>query len=164
MKKLKLLLLPFCVLLVLSACKKHSPTTNATGTFTATIDGAPQTFNVGASAHVDNTSGFNSLSLIGVQSAGSSNSMIIIVNGTSPIVAGTYTGATSQADMSYTQASGGLVYQFDGGNEASNATVVIKSIGATNVQGTFNGTLELITGSGAASKTVTNGTFNLTIK
>jgi len=163
MKNFKLLLLSFGVLLALSSCKKSSSTPSTTGTITVTIDGSTQTFNFGAAAHVDNTSGFNSLSIIGVQSATSSNSLIIGVNSTTPIAAGTYTGASSQTDMSYTQSTG-AIYQFDGGNSASNATVVIKSISSTTVQGTFSGTLELINGSGAATKTLANGSFNLNIK
>jgi hypothetical protein len=164
MKKLRLLLLPFFVLVVLSACKKHSSTTNTTGTITVNIDGAAQTFNVGATAHVDNTSGFYSLSLIGIQSASTANSIIVEVTSDSPIVARAYTGTNSEADMSYTQVSGNAIYQFDGSNSASNATITVKSISSTNVQGTFSGTLELINGTGATSKTLTSGTFNLNIK
>ncbi|MFI5161042.1 MAG: hypothetical protein ACHQHN_07175 [Sphingobacteriales bacterium] len=165
MKNLRLLLLPLCVLFVLTSCKKNSNTTgNTTGTITVNIDGTAQTFNVGATAHVDNTGGFYTLSLIGVQSASAANSIIVEVTNSSPIVAGTYTGTNSQADMSYTQVSGSAVYQFDGSNNASNATITIKSISSTNVQGTFSGTLEIITGAGTSSKILTNGTFNLNIK
>lgn len=165
MKKLKLFFLPLCLLVVFSSCKKHaSDSVTATGTITATIDGTPQTFNFGATAHLDNTAGFNTLSIIGIKSASASDSMIIEVTSASPIAAGTYTGANSEADMSYTITAGTLVYQFDGSNQASSTDVVISSISATNVQGTFNGTIELIYGSGPASKTVTNGKFNLTIK
>ena|SRR5579872_5458843 len=164
MKNLKLSLLLICVLFVVSSCKKSSKSISTTGTITVNIDGAAQTFNVGAAAHIDNTGGFYSLSLIGVQSATAANSLIVDVTSSSPIVAGTYTGTNSQADMSYTQVSGSAVYQFDGSNNASNATITVKSISSTNVQGTFSGTLELITGTGAASKVLTSGTFNLNIK
>ena len=166
MKNLRLLLLPLCVLLVVSSCKKSSnKPTSTVGTITVNIDGAAQTFNVGATAHVDNTSGFYSLSLIGIQSATVAKSVIVEVTSSSAIVGGTtYTGTNSQADMSYTQVSGGAIYQFDGSNSASNATITVKSISSTNVQGTFSGTLELITGTGATSKALTNGTFNLNIK
>lgn len=165
MKNLKLLLLAVCVLFVVSSCKKSSNKPASTvGTITVNIDGTAQTFNVGATAHVDNTSGFYSLSLIGIQSATVANSVIVEVTSSSPIVAGTYTGTNSQADMSYTQVSGNAIYQFDGSNNASNATITVKSISSTNVQGTFSGTLELISGTGAASKALTNGTFNLNIK
>ncbi len=166
MKKLRLLIPALCVLFIVSACKKSANKPASTvGTITVNIDGAAQTFNVGATAHVDNTGGFYSLALIGIQSATASNSVIVEVTSDSPIVAGTtYTGTNSQADMSYTQISGNAVYQFDGSNNASNATITVKSISSTNVQGTFSGTLELITGTGAASKVLTNGTFNLNIK
>ena len=164
MKNLKLLSLILCVLFVASSCKKSSKSITTTGTITVNIDGAAQTFNVGAAAHVDNTGGFYSLSLIGVQSTTAANSIIVEVTSSSPIVAGTYTGTNSQADMSYTQVSGSAIYQFDGSNNASNATIIVKSISSTSVQGTFSGTLELISGTGAASKALTNGTFNLNIK
>ena len=165
MKNLKLLSLILCVLFVASSCKKSSKSITTTGTITVNIDGAAQTFNVGAAAHVDNTGGFYSLSLIGVQSTTAANSIIVEVTSSSPIVAGTtYTGTNSQADMSYTQVSGSAIYQFDGSNNASNATITVKSISSTNVQGTFSGTLELISGTGASSKALTNGAFNLNIK
>ena len=164
MKNLKLLSLILCVLFVASSCKKSSKSITTTGTITVNIDGAAQTFNVGAAAHVDNTGGFYSLSLIGVQSTTAANSIIVEVTSSSPIVAGTYTGTNSEADMSYTQVSGSAIYQFDGSNNASNATIIVKSISSTSVQGTFSGTLELISGTGAASKALTNGTFNLNIK
>lgn len=162
MKKLSLLLMPFCLLLVLSSCKKHSPSANVAGTMTVTINGTTQTFNVGAEAHVDNSGDFHDLSLIGIQSTSTANSILMSITTTSPITAGTYTAASSQADISYTLASGSI-YQYDD-SEGSGATIVIKSISSTNVQGTFSGTLGLITGGGAATQTLTNGTFNLNIK
>jgi hypothetical protein len=112
MKKLSLLLMPLCLLFVLSSCKKHSPSTNVAGTITVTIGGSNQTFNVGAVAHADNTGGFYSLSLIGVQSAASANSILMAITTSSPITAGTYTRASSEANISYTQTSGSI-YQFD---------------------------------------------------
>ena len=151
----------FCLLMVLSSCKKHSSSANVAGTITVTINGTSQTFNLGAVAHVDHTGDFYSLSLIGVQSTSVANSIIAEVTTSSPIIAGTYTAANSQADISYTLASGSI-YQYDG-TEGSNATIVIKSISSTNVQGTFSGTLKIITGDGAATQTLTNGTFNLNI-
>lgn len=153
--------MPFCLLLVLSSCKKHSSSANVAGTITVTINGAAQTFNVGAVAHVDHTGDFYSVSMIGVQSTSVANSMIMEITSSSPIIAGTYTAANSQADISYTLASGSI-YQYDG-SEGTGATIVIKSISSTNVQGTFSGTLKIITGNGAATQTLTNGTFNLNI-
>jgi hypothetical protein len=161
MRKL-ILLLPICASLILFSCKKSSPSPNATGTLTVTIGGKAQTFNVGAVAHLDNTSGFNSLGIIGVQSATNANSMIITVTSSAPITAKTYTDAGSEAQLSYTTASG-AGYQEDGTGGTS-ATVTIKSISSTNVQGTFSGNLMLITGSGPATEALTNGAFNLSIK
>jgi hypothetical protein len=162
MKKSSLLLLSVCFLFILSSCKKHSPAINVTGTFTATINGTPETFNVGAAAQTENVSGFYSLSLVGVQSTSVANSMLISINSSTPITAGTYTGASTQASISYTLASGSI-YQYDN-TEGSSATVTIKSISSTSVQGTFSGTLNIISGNGAATQTLTNGTFNLNIQ
>jgi len=161
MKKL-ILLLPLCLLFVLSSCsKKSTPAPSVTGTITVTIDGSTQTFNVDASAHVQNISGLNVFNIFGAQSTGSTNSIAIsIVN--SSLTAGTYTGVDSQAQISYALASG-TVYQYADDDAAAYATVVIKSISSTNVQGTFSGNLNLIGGTGAATETLTNGTFNLNI-
>lgn len=161
MKKFKLLL-PLCLLLVLFSCKKHSTSTNTVGTLTVTIGGKAQTFNVGAEAHLDNSSGFYTLGIIGVQSTGTANSMILTITSSSPITAKSYTDADSEAQMSYTLAAGSI-YQ-DDGTDGTSATVTIKSISNTNVQGTFSGTLALISGTGASTETLTSGTFNLDIK
>jgi len=164
MKTLKLFL-PLFALLILFSCKKNSSTpTTATATITATVDGTSQTYNVGAAGHLTSGTGTNDLAIVGLSSAGTGgNSLIIDINTSSPIVAGTYLGSTSQVDFSYTT-SGGAIYQVDNSNSASNATVVITSITSTTVKGTFSGKLVLIYGSGPATSTFTNGAFNLAIK
>ena len=162
MKKLSLLLLPMCLSFVLSSCsKKSTPSPSITGTITVTIDGSAQTFNVSAAARIQNISGVNVLNIFGTQSTGSTNSIAMsVVN--SSITAGTYTGVGSQAQISYALASG-TVYQYADDDAAAYATIVIKSISSTNIQGTFSGNLNLIGGTGAATETLTNGTFNLNI-
>lgn len=162
MKKL-IFLLPVCLLLVVCSCKKSSTKpANVAGTLTVTIGGKAQTFNVGAVAHLDNTGGFNTLGIIGVQSTTTANSLVITVSSTGPITAKSYTDANSESQLSYTTAAG-AIYQ-DDGTSGTSSTVTIKSISSTNVQGTFSGTLMLITGTGAATQTFTNGSFNLDIK
>ena len=162
MKKLSLLALLACVFFAFAGCKKSSPTVNATGTLTATIGGTSQTFNLGAIANLQKAGDSYTLGIIGVQSSTVSNSLIITIINPSTITAGTYTGVGSVAQMSYTLASGSIYQNSDDGQ--SSATVVIKSISSTTVQGTFSGTLELVNGGGPATETVTNGTFNLSIK
>jgi hypothetical protein len=56
------------------------------------IDGSNETFNVGAIVHAENTGGFHTLSLLGLQSAGSANSILMSITTSAPITAGTYTG------------------------------------------------------------------------
>lgn len=164
MKKLILFLLPVCLLLVLSSCsKKSTPSPSVTGTFTVTINGTPETFNVGAVAQAVSSDGSYNLTLLGTQSASVTNSMYIAITSFSPIIAGTYTGAGSDAAMSYHLASG-AVYQYADDDAAAFSTVTIKSISSTNVQGTFSGNLNLISGSGPATQTLTNGTFNLRVE
>ncbi|HTD99441.1 MAG TPA: hypothetical protein VK668_09135 [Mucilaginibacter sp.] len=164
MKKSILLFLPLFALLVLFSCKKSSKSSiNTVGTITATIDGNQQTFNVGATAQLQNNGGSNSLSIIGVQGSGNSNSLIMLVTNNGPITTGTYTGADSKANLSYTTTNS-LIYQNDDSDVNSNATIVISSITSTNVQGTFSGKLVLITGNGAATATITSGTFNLAVQ
>jgi hypothetical protein len=164
MKKLRLLLLPCCLLFALLSCKKSSTSpTSVTGTMTATINGTAQTFNVGAIANLQSAGGTYTLGMEGLSAAsGSANSMIISITTTSPIVAGTYTASSSAANVSYTQANAN-VYQYDG-SSGSGPSVVIKSISSTSVSGTFTGTLQLINGSGASSVAITNGAFNLKIQ
>jgi hypothetical protein len=164
MKNLKLLLLPLCVLFVFTSCKKSSDSpTSVTGTMTATINGTAQTFNVGAIANLQSSGGTYTLGMEGLSAAsGSANSMIISITTNSPIVAGTYTAASSQANVSYTQANSN-VYQYDG-SSGSGPSVIIKSISGTSVSGTFTGTVQLINGSGPSSAVITNGAFNLKIQ
>lgn len=164
MRKLRLLLLPCFLLFALLSCKKSSTSPGSvTGTMTATINGTAQTFNVGAIANLQSSGGTYTLGMEGLSAAsGSANSMIISITSSSSIVAGTYTAASTQADVSYTQDNNN-VYQYDGSN-GSNASVVIKSISSTSVSGTFTGTLELINGTGVSSVAITNGTFNLKIQ
>jgi hypothetical protein len=64
--------------------------------------------------------------------------------------------------MSYTQGTS-LIYESDvTGTYAS--SIVITTLTKTNVQGTFTGTLTLITGSGATTKAITDGKFNVNFK
>ena len=164
MKKLRLFLLPLCMLFVLTSCKKSSTSpTSVTGTMTATINGTAQTFNVGAIANLQSEGGTYTLGMEGLSATSSSaNSMIISITSSTPIVAGTYTAASSQANVSYTEANTN-VYQYDA-SSGSGPSVVIKSISSAIVSGTFAGTVQLINGSGASSVAITNGTFNLKIQ
>lgn len=165
MKKL-ILLLPVCLLLALSSCSKKStpaPGSTGTGTITATIGGSAQTFNVNAYATAQNIDGLNFITIYGSKSSGSTDKFELAIVNSSILAGTTYTGVASQVQLTYTLASG-AVYQYADDDAAAFVSVVIKSVSSTNVQGTFSGNLNLISGTGAATETVTNGTFNLRIE
>jgi hypothetical protein len=163
MKKL-ILLLPLCLLLALSSCsKKSTPSPNITGTITATIGGSAQTFNVNAYATYQTINGLNFITIYGAKSSGSTDKFELAIVNSSIIAGTTYTGVASQVQLTYTLASG-AVYQYADDDEAAFVSVLIKSISSTNVQGTFSGDLNLISGTGAGTQTLTNGTFNLRIE
>jgi hypothetical protein len=165
MKKL-ILLLPVCIFLVLSSCsKKNTPTPSlgGTGTITFAIGGAAQTFNVNAYATYQNLDGLNFLTIYGLKNAGTTDKFELAIVNSSIIEGTTYTGVASQVQLTYTLASG-AVYQYADDDAAAFVSVVIKSVTSTNVQGTFSGNLNLISGNGPAKQVLTNGTFNLRIE
>ncbi len=167
MKKLRFLL-PLCALCLFFSCKKSSSSTGGSGSITATIDGSSQTFNFSATASLLSVAGMQALTITGVQSSSSSTYVItlIITPASGNVTAGTYTAtaASDNVQLTYIQASTSLAYQDDPTSGSSNASVTISSISSTHVKGTFSGKLILESGSGAATKTVTNGSFDLDIK
>ena len=165
MKKL-ILLLPVYLLLVLPSCsKKNTPTpaSGGTGTITVTIGGSAQTFNVNAYATYQVLSGLNFITLYGTKNSGSSDKLEIAIVNPSIVDGTTYTGVASQVQLTYTLASG-AVYRYADDDAAAFVSVLIKSFNGTNVQGTFSGNLNLISGTGAAKQILTNGAFNLRIE
>jgi hypothetical protein len=165
MKKL-ILLLPLCLLLVLSSCSKKStptPASGGTGTITVTIGGSAETFNVNAYATYQVLDGLNFITLYGSKSSGSADKIEVAIVNPSIVNGTTYTGVASQVQLTYTLASG-AIYQYADDDAAAFVSVLIKSFTGTNVQGTFSGNLNLISGTGAATQTLTSGTFNLKIE
>jgi hypothetical protein len=157
-------------LVLLASCKKSSnSSTPAGGTITATVDGTPMTFNNVLIAKETAYSGAYVLTFSGASSLSSSSSpeLSLTVDGTSAITTGTYSigpsGNTPNLPaMSYSQGTT-LIYGSDvTGTYAS--SIVITSLSKTNVQGEFTGTLTLITGSGATTKAITDGKFNVNFK
>jgi hypothetical protein len=156
-------------LVLLASCKKSSSPTPTGGTITATVDGTPMTFNNVLVAKDTAYLGAYLLTCSGASSLTSSSApeLSLTVDGTSAITTGTYSigpsGNTANLPaMSYSQGTT-LVYESDvtGTYESS---IVITSLSKTNVQGTFTGTLTLITGSGATTKAITDGKFNVNFK
>jgi hypothetical protein len=157
-------------LVLLASCKKSSnSSTPAGGTITATVDGTPMTFNNILVAKDTSYLGAYLLTFSGASSLTSSSSpeLSLTVDGDTSITTGTYnigpSGYTTNIPaMSYSQGTS-LVYESDvTGTYAS--SIVITTLTKTNVQGTFTGTLTLITGSGATTKAITDGKFNVNFK
>jgi hypothetical protein len=157
-------------IVILSSCKKSNSnsSTSGGGTITATIDGVQTTFNNILITKDTAYLGAYILTFAGATSLTSSSpELSLTVDGTSPITTGTYSLGSSgnTADLpgiSYAQGSS-LVY----GNDITgvySSSIVITSLSKTNVQGTFSGTLTLTLGSGANTKTVTDGKFNVNFK
>lgn len=165
MKKIKNLF-RVCLLCLLLFCIKSYASSNFSGTITATVDGAVQNFNDAAMAVSVNAGGIQGMSITGVQGSSLSGVTIIITPSTGAVTSGTYIGSSSSNEVQFTYANvgTGVSYQNSAFSEGSNATVVITSISSTNIQGTFRATLVLQSGNGAATKTITNGSFNLPIQ
>ena len=157
-------------LVLLASCKKSShSSTPAGGTITATVDGTPMTFNnilvakdtAYLGAYLLTCSGASSLS------SASSPELSLTIDGTSPIATGTYSidasgNTTDLPAMSFSQGTS-VVYSTDLSG-ANSSSIVITSLTKTNVQGTFTGTLTLTIGSGAATKAITDGKFDVNFK
>ena len=154
---------------LLASCKKsnHS-STPAGGTITATVDGTPMTFNNILVAKDTAYLGAYLITFSGISAlTANAPELSLTVDGTSPVTTGTYsidaTGMTTDLPaMSFSQGTS-LVYSTDitGTNPSS---IVITTLTKTNVQGTFTGTLTLQLGSGAATKVITDGKFDVNFK
>lgn len=91
----------------------------------------------------------------------------ITVDGDKPITTGSFSlSALSSSHywpaVGYTK-GGTIDYQEDI-TTTNPLNVTITSLTSTNVQGTFNGVLVLYSGTGAATKTIANGKFNVNFK
>ncbi len=136
----------------------------ATDFITCKINGSSMSFNNNALSTKSSGSGSSSLSV-----SGNSNANESIVLGITNIVSetlgtGSYTssGATLSVVGMYTDQSnitwvGGIVAY------SSNFTIVVTSIDATRVSGTFTGVIKDNVGAGPNSKTITEGSFSVPI-
>ncbi len=155
--------------ILFASCKKSSnSSTTASGTITATVDGTPMTFNNVLIAKDTAYLGAYLLTFSGATSLTSSpTELSITVDGVDTVTTGTYTigpsGSTANLPaISFSQGTT-LVYGTDASGADSTA-VVITALTKTNVQGTFSGTLSLTVGTGAATKVITDGKFNVNFK
>jgi hypothetical protein len=156
-------------LVLLASCKKSSSSSTPTGgTITATVDGTPMTFNNVLIAKDTSYLGAYLITMSGISAlTASAPELSLTVDGPSAVTTGTYnlpiTGTTTDVPaLSFSQGTT-LVYSSDVSGTYS-SSVVITSLTKTNVQGTFTGTLTLSLGSGATTKAITDGKFNVNFK
>lgn len=135
----------------------------------ATVDGVAKNFNnIVLAKIIDQGNGEYSMVLGGTTgTAASSDILTITVDGDRQIAAGSYT-LTVTPTTHYLPALGYTINETNNymsdvtGTLATNVTIT--SITSTNVQGTFNGGVVLYNGTGAATKNITNGKFNVNFK
>jgi hypothetical protein len=156
-------------LVLVASCKKSNHSSSSTGgTITATVDGTPMTFNNILVAKDTSILGAYAITISGI-SALSANApeLSFTVDGPDTVTSGTYsissTGMTDDLPaLSFSQGTT-LVYESDiSGTYPS--SIVITTLTKTNIQGTFTGTITLQLGSGATTKTITDGKFNVNFK
>lgn len=159
----RIIVIATCILLVFSGCKKNSNVAPA-NTISADIDGVTENFNTRAIATLStgptSNSGFTILGTNGATSDSDFLSITVAINQT--ITTGSYTSDTSFVSILYKFGPSSIdnLNDYHTDLAGSPSTVVITKLTSTNIQGTFSGKLVY----GSASKTVTNGKFNLTLK
>jgi hypothetical protein len=169
MKKLFLLFIPAIILV---SCSKSSSTSNnnnnnnnntSQGTLTATIDGTDMNFNVYQSAGHVNTTGSYSIFVAGYAGPITSSNYleVSVIAEPSPIGTGTYYDDISvpkiNVAIDYVTVPGDVAY-ISNGISPDTAVVIITSIDANSLIGTFSGGVVSIS---SGSHTITNGKFNL---
>lgn len=156
-------------LIVIASCKKSSNSSTQTGgTITATVDGTPMTFNNVLVAQDTAYLGAYLITFSGISAlTANAPELSLTVDGPSAITTGTdsitATGNTPNLPAIAFSEGSSLVYSTDASG-SNPTTIVITTLSKTNIQGTFSGTLILAVGSGAATKVITNGKFNVNFK
>ena len=147
-----------------STCTFSVTVVDATGSITCKVNGTSKTFNVSAGATMT-SSPVQTLSMTGVASASSSETILLTISKTSGnITTGTYDQNGQAAGIivsaTYIDASSN---SYLAGTSLNSLSIQITSITATHVTGTFTGTLKDGNGSGTNTATLTSGTFDLPI-
>jgi len=154
-----------CILLLCTACKKNNDTT-PTNTISAQIDGVTESFNTNPTAGLGTSVALNSsLIFFGGNGAGANDDIINVkINASQTITTSSYTSgsdAVGYVSISYKHGPSSILnpntYVSDPTSQQN--TVVIKKLTSTNIQGAFSGKLFYK----GASKTVTNGKFNINL-
>jgi len=136
-----------------------------TGTITATVDGVEQSFNVSKNVTVTSAAGVHGVSIIGLENATGYGISIVISAADGEIRPRRYVSNANKYEVAitYSHVVNGLTYGNTAFNNEAAAGVEIIAISASNIKGTFDGTLKQ-TGNSQATKTITNGRFDLNIE
>jgi hypothetical protein len=128
---------------------------------TANVSGVPITFNVDAKAILSNSFG-NTVTISGRNNSTAIEKMTFSVSTTAAPAAGTYSVALTTAIVNgnYTTATG-IPFEAVTGIPGGTFTVVITSINATRVKGSFFGEVKENVGFGPNAKMITNGLFDV---
>ena len=162
----KALILFSCILFVFASCKKNNNITPS-NTISADIDGVNETFNSNTYAQLGNgVTQKSSLSIFGANGANTdADQMSITMVTNNTIITSSYVSGSDNIGLVSIEYNKGPFSLTNSNTYATDvngspSTVVITSLTSTNVQGTFSGRLV----DGSATKTVTNGKFNLPLK
>lgn len=174
-----LTLFTLCAALALYSCsskpgvKPTPPNPVLADTITATIDGVPENFNTLDSAGYKNTSTYYSLSVSAKNgtSATADQLQLDVFNAT-PITPGTYSVYPGSFNPPYGPL---IVYSTNGSSNFADDYVIdytgahvisinIATISSKEIKGTFSGTLIVAAGTSGATKTITDGKFNVYMK
>jgi len=170
----KLLFFIACILPWLNSCTKKASTKAVTPptlsyAITANIDGKEETFDSGDSVRNIGTTG---VYITGVNDTTQDRIALYAYNYTTNLTTGTYTDTTktglSQSQILFYPAGDQTNYYYS--YYAPTAYVypsfiTISTLPGSNIQGTFNGNMVLVSyisgSAGLSTKTITNGTFNI---
>ena len=146
-----------------------APAPTGNDTLTANINGVFTAFNDTPIALSISTGGVTFLTINGFSSAPTDDIMAIGVSTNGPITPGSYNVNTipfPTAVGTYTDPSGTNIFltSFMGVPQINPLTILIQSISATRVKGTFTGRFYDNSGTGPGFITVTNGYFNVPIQ
>lgn len=141
-------------------------TAPATDFINATIDGVAKTFTLNGIAIIDNTSvpGYTAITLEANNAALEDMFLAIALQGTTTPPAGTYTVNQAPAKFAYGDYydnNDDFVAQPDGTTQSPAFSIVVTSVTATRINGTFSGPMKANNGAGPGIVTVTNGSFSL---
>jgi hypothetical protein len=169
MKNVLFLCLSTCVIFFSCSKSGTSSPSGGTNTISATVDGVNENFNnIVLAKIIDQGGGRYSLVLGGTTgTTASADVMTITVDGDRQIAAGAFSLTLSPTNhywpaLGYTK--GGTNNYMSDVTGTLPTNVTITSITSTNVQGSFSGGVVLYNGTGAATKNVTNGKFNVNFK